>query len=187
MQLGNDVKTWNLVIVFAAITLAAVAVGEFVIPKASMVTERNKVAKKQEEMRIENKHKADRITVLEKQIKERAFTGNAEEVTPKVLAQVNAVAAKDKITVKSFRPQKPVVSDGIARLAYTVQLTGKFKDIVSFVRTGDEQSTIFGVSLLQVSAADGETDTVNATVGVTAFTLLPEEKPPAATTNKTSR
>lgn len=175
-QTKQQLKTWNSVIVGMMILMVGVIIAELIIPKPTLESKSRENMTKQRDLRFANDATEKRVNEIEAEVSKLCYTGNVETVTPKILAQVNQIAAANKIEVKSFRPQKPLDFDGLQRLPFTVLASGKYSQIVSFVRQIDEQSTLFSVYLLQVSASDGETDMVSATIGMAAFIQPESEK-----------
>lgn len=181
LQLGNNKASWTFASGIAVVLLLAVVVLELVIPKPSLTAEHNKAIQKRDDLKHQVKMARARLEEKKDAVNKYSFKGTAEEVTPKILQVVNKVAADHKVAVKTFRPQKDTTSDGIVVLPYVLQIEGHYPDVLAFVKNADEPSTLFSVHLLQVAAADGETDNVNATIGIVAFALLPQETKPATT------
>lgn len=176
MQLGNNVLTWNLVIIVSAIVIVGVFVAEFFLPEPVMSKERQRYTAQVRETKLETEEAKEQLVILTDALERFTYSGQAEAVTPKILEQVNQLAETKSVNVKSFRPQRIEPSEGLVKLPYVLQISGTYPNVVSFVRTIDEPSTLFSVYLLQVAAADGETDQVNATVGIVAFARPPEVK-----------
>lgn len=183
-QTTQKIKAWNTGIIVVMVLMVAVIGAELIVPKPSL----NKISqdniKKQRDLRFSNNETEMKINSINADINKLVYQGNVETVTPKILAQVNQIASANKVDVKSFRPQKPLEFESLQRLPFTVLTSGKFSQVVSFVRQIDEQSTLFSVTLLQVSASDGETDNVTATIGMSAFIKSEVVVEPPSTTRQ---
>ena len=175
LEFGNNKQTWNIVIGACLVTMLGIAIGDMLIPKPNAARERKRFTQETQKIKAEINEGEQRLATETVTVQRYTYKGDPETVTPKILDHVNQLAKTNAIKVKSFRPQKAQEADGIVRIPYTVQVEGKYKDVVAFIKSVDEPSTLFSVNLLQLSAADGESDTVNATVGISAFSLLPEK------------
>lgn len=177
IQLGNNVLTWNLVIGFSVLLFAATLAFDLLVPKPSKQQAYAAHLSKKSDIEIETLQAKRKLEEAQTVLETYTFQGHPETVTPKILEQVSAIARNHNIAIKSFRPQKTDAEEGIARLPFVVLVEGTYPNLVSFVKALDEPSVLLGVNLLQVSAADGETDRVNATLGLVAVTVPTENQP----------
>lgn len=128
------------------------------------------------------KQRAD-IPVLEREVRElRERVGSLRteqnellwevgdgEIGPAALAKVSGVAKKAGIRLTSFRPQRVQEEGELVRLSYMVAVDGGFPALARFVRELENSGAKLAVSSVQISAADGATDRVTASVGLIAY------------------
>lgn len=117
------------------------------------------------------------------------WEGAPESITAQILQSVTVIAKAQGITMKSFRPQTAIADGDLSRNNYLVLLEGSFPQVVAFARSIDTPSSRLGISLVQVAAADQESDAVNASIGIVAYVKMPEveKKPNPGTNDKTSK
>lgn len=184
LQLGNNSATWNVVIILGMILLVGLCAAEILIPKPGHIVAERRYQREKIELTAAIQKAEDTLKSHTAEVEQLTYTGIPDSITPRILEQVNQIAKTNNVNVKSFRPQRVEAGDGIVRLPYILLVDGKFTDVVSFVRTADEPSTLFSVNLLQTAAADGQSDRVNATIGLVAFTRPPEEETSPRTASK---
>lgn len=173
IELGHNVKTWNLVIAFALVLLVAVAAFDLLVPKPSVQKERVRMTselRKAEISRDEAEEKLEELTLNPP----KAFEVLPEKATPAILAEVTRLAGTSKVNVKSFRPQRPDMNGAMARLTYVVLADGTFDQAMAFAKALDASDNRIGVTQIQFASADGETDKVNVTIGIVAYAEKPK-------------
>ncbi len=184
LQLGNNTVTWNIVIVIGMLLLVGLSAAEIFIPKPGTVMAERRYQREKQELVASIAETDAKLKAHTVEVEQLTYTGIPDAITPIILEEINKVAKTKYVNVKSFRPQKSEAGDGIVRIPYVLLVEGRFVDIVSFVRTADEPSTLYSVNLLQTASADGESDRVNATIGIVAFTRPPEDEKATQTVRK---
>ncbi|MDI9641103.1 hypothetical protein QPK87_05425 [Kamptonema cortianum] len=183
MKLGNNVQTWNFVSGLAVLVGVGAFASNLIIPvpsaKAGSATHDRQMKAAQAKFEENSK----RLEFLQSGQTE-FWKGDSEVVTPQILEKVTSVAQSNKLRIRSFRPQRGEASGEIGRLKYVVLLEGKFADVITFSRGIETVGTKIGLAMMQVSSADGETDRVNATLTLVAYTQLPPAAKPAEVESK---
>jgi Tfp pilus assembly protein PilO len=123
------------------------------------------------EATLKTRQEADR---LETEIAGWVWTISPAEIEPAALARATSLAAARNIRLSAFRPQRPQEAGGLVMLPFTMAVEGAYPNVHSFVQDLDAPDTRLAVTLVQLSAVDGITDTVTATIGVAAFVRTAE-------------
>ena len=175
LTLGNNIKTWNAVIALTLVAFVALVVVDRVVPLPRAVDMHKKQTAELRKLQIQV---SDAQTELDAGDPSGRLVWSVpmESVTPALLSKVNSVAGGHKVKVKAFRPQKSETKEDIVRLPYLVIAEGSFTQVASFVRSLESGSLKAGVSQVQISAQGGDSDMVNATVGLVAYTKLKGKK-----------
>lgn len=167
-------KTWRI----ASIAAVAVMVGLLAFDR--FVPEPNKAASaKQHQFEIrklekENKDLLKQISDSRSNVAKSLWQADPDTISAEAMASVDQVATTNNVKVQAFRPQRTVSSKGIDRYPYSAVLRGSFPKVLQTVRQLQGQGTKLAVTSVQISAADGETDQVTATVGLAAFSASQE-------------
>ena len=86
---------------------------------------------------------------------------------------VTSLAAKNHVQLLGFRPQKPTdEDDGFTHVPYLILLNGPFPAVQATLRDIESPTNKLAVSLVQFASSDANSDAVNATIGVVAYTLI---------------
>ena len=177
IKLGNDVKTWILVGALAFMVLIAILVADQLIPTPSVVGARKASSEKERELTKEYKTKLEKYEASKTVIAASAWGGAAERVSPAILDRLTKIASIKGLKIQSFRPQKIQDAADLEVLAYNLSIEGPFPNVMSFIQLVEKQEKKLAVTLVQVASADGETDEVNASLGISAF-VIPEKEAP---------
>lgn len=103
----------------------------------------------------------------------RLWKGDTEAITASVLTQLTQQAIAKNLKLNAFRPQKPQLLAGVTELPYSVQISGSYPQVQLFLASLDKPGTRLVLRSIQLAAADGATDTVAATLGISAY-FVPE-------------
>jgi Tfp pilus assembly protein PilO len=106
----------------------------------------------------------------------RTWSGGAEQVGPGALQSMNALAAKHRVKLSGFRPERSSQVSGLDFLPYSVTATGAYLDLVNFVRAIENPDTKLAVDSLQIASSEANSDQVIATIGITAYRVAEEAK-----------
>lgn len=177
IKLGNDVRTWNMVGALAIVVLLALLIADQLIPTPSVAGARKAASEKERKLTMEYKEKLEKYEVSKTVIAASAWGGAAERVSPAILDRLTKIASIKGLKIQSFRPQKIQDAADLEVLAYSLSIEGPFPNVMSFIQLVEKQEKNLAVTLVQVASADGETDEVNASLGIAAF-VIPEKEAP---------
>lgn len=118
----------------------------------------------------------EEVTVTRAYVRSKLWNAQADNLGAEAMSVVDQAAKKNQIAVQAFRPQRTVVSDGIERFPYSVVVQGSFPRVLQLVRDLQDPGTLLAVTSVQLSSADGASDSVTATVGLAAFLESSEVK-----------
>jgi Tfp pilus assembly protein PilO len=113
----------------------------------------------------------------------RLWSGNADTVLAQTLAQLTTRANRYHLKMGAFRPQKSNPLGSLTELPCTVQVSGPYPTVVSFLSSLDAKGTRIALRSAQIAAADGATGAVTAMLGLSVYYTAAEESstPRAAT------
>lgn len=173
IEIGDNLRTWTIICALLCLMTIGVAVAHYTIPSADAKLEERRGKAHLEAAIKDRKASEEKLAALE--IGDTAmWEGVSESVTSQILQSVTVIAKTQNINLKSFRPQTAVADGDLSRNNYVVLIEGSFPQVVGFIRSIDTPSSRLGISLVQVSASDQETDSVNATVGIVAYVKMPD-------------
>lgn len=175
LELGDNLKTWTAVCAIFAFLAIGIAAANFMIPmpnaKEAEIDGKNNV----KQAKAELTKSQDELAEL-KSADPGIWEGQTETVTPQILQAITVIAKTQGVTLKSFRPQKPVADGDISRSNFIVLIDGSFPKVVSFIKALDATTSKLGVNQVQIASIDQESDSVNATIGIIAYIRQPETK-----------
>jgi Tfp pilus assembly protein PilO len=112
-------------------------------------------------------------------IQPRLWTGNPEAITASVLAQLTKEAAGRKLQIGAFRPQRTQELPSMMELPFSVQVSGPYPAVRSFMSSLDVPGSKIALRSLQISSSDAATSAVTATLGLSVYlenrTVTPEK------------
>ena len=114
----------------------------------------------------------------------RLWTGRPERVTAEILAYVTGQANNNKLKLGAFRPQRTQVLEGAAELPFSVQVSGSFPAVRTFLSTLDTPKGRLALRSIQLSGADAASSNVTAMLSLSAYVPVDALPKDAATTSK---
>jgi Tfp pilus assembly protein PilO len=108
-------------------------------------------------------------TSAEKAAAKRIWLGDSDAVTSALMAGLTREADARDLKMAGFRAQRVVDYQGITELPFSVQVIGTYPEVRSFLAMLDKPGTRILLRSAQLASADAATDTVSATLGVSAF------------------
>lgn len=146
-----------------------IAVYHFVAPVPSAGLAAKQHRREELSLRSETKDLLAEISKSRASIEGRLWNVGRDQIGARAMARVDEFAVKEQVKVQAFRPQRTVETPEIIRYPYSVVVQGSFPKVVKFVRRIQDPGTKLALTSVQITAADGETDTVTATIGLAAF------------------
>jgi hypothetical protein len=98
-----------------------------------------------------------------------------DSVTPVALAKLTTLAEENKVTLVSFRPQKPNEGTVLLQQPYVLTVDGPFSSVANLVDAIEQSGAKLAVSQVQMAASEGESDVVSAQIGLVAYLEKPKE------------
>lgn len=164
----NEEKTWSLLTVLAGVVIVGLVAYQFMVPrptpKGAIIHSRN-----EEELSLAQRIAIDKGEKLEASNKIRLWNLGPEALGPMAMARVSNMAKNHSLNMVAFRPMRNQDAGNLVRSGYTISVEGVFPKVIQFARQLETPETKLAVVSLQVTATDGATDTVRATVGVIAY------------------
>ena len=175
----------STLIVLSIVSLAGTLGVMLLVPKPSLAG----LAKKYRDMdfssRVETQKLRERLAEMRGRSSQLIWNRPPAQVGPAAMAQVSLLAKKHRLNVVAFRPQRATDEGAVGILPMLVSVEGTYPDFAAFVSEVEDPRFKLGVSLMQVTAADGSTNKVNASLGVVALQQTPEvAKAPASSNSK---
>ncbi len=107
--------------------------------------------------------------LAEKASAKRIWPGDSDAVTSALMAGLTREAEARDLKMAGFRAQRLVDYQGITEMPFSVQVVGSYPEVRSFLAMLDKPGTRVLLRSAQLASADAATDTVSATLGVSAF------------------
>jgi len=118
-------------------------------------------------------------------------SGSADAVLAQTLAQLTTRANRYHLKMGAFRPQKAKLLGSLTELPCTVQVSGPYPTVVSFLSSLDAKGTRVALRSAQIAAADGATGAATAMLGLSVYYASAEEssapRPATASAGKGGR
>ena len=168
-------QSWKIAAILAMVTAAGGLLFHLIMPIPKPASPQVK-ANQERKIRATIEDKRDRVTKSKATIEKYVWSAKSDELGAQAMAYINKLAAKESLKVSAFRPQRTQEGMGLTSHPYLVSVEGQYPSVMKFVRTLETKGTKLAVTTVQVASSDGASDQVNATVGVTAFRLVENEK-----------
>lgn len=175
--MNSPEKTWRYASIAAVIVMIGLVAFDRLAPEPNKAESAKQHRFEIAKLEKENELMLNQISAARKKVQESLWKADLDTVSAKAMATVDQVSTANQVKVQAFRPQRTVSSQGIDRYPYSAVLQGPFPKVLLTVRQLQNNGTKLAVTSVQISAADGETDTVTATIGLAAFA-------PASTSNQ---
>lgn len=169
MKNPSQLSTWNAVLwASVALMIGSLAFAQFYpSPRPKKTSTRKKIE-------IANTHseikKIRAQAVQDEELSSKYFwPGDAKRAEAEAMAMVTRIAKSHDVGLGAFRPQKTTEDSGLRRLPFSVSLEGTFTDVAKFLQELETPANRLAVRLVQISASDGKTNHVAASLGLIAF------------------
>ena len=110
----------------------------------------------------------DATTAERQSLTGSTWPGRPEDVGPITLKQVNSLLQSRHLKLVGFHAQKAIEQPNITLIPFVVSVDGGFPNVMAFTRDLEQSGTKLVVNLFQISNADQSTDTVTASIRITA-------------------
>lgn len=170
----------SAVTVISLVAMAATLLFMLLVPKP---TTRGMDAKKRNQefqVRLATDNARDQLAESRAANAKRLWTVPASQVAPTALDQVTRLAAARNLKVIALRPQRANDLEGVTQIPFLLTVEGSFPSALALARDMERPDRRMAVSLIQLSSADGASDKVTMSLGMSAFVA---EAPKAAASN----
>lgn len=190
MNLGNNVKTWNLACGACLLAIVAIAAYDFFTPKPNLAKARKAAGETQRSLTL--KVESNRKALADNEMRLASFTWKIppDEVGSALLAKITDLAKKHNVKVGNFRPSRPNALDKLMVLGFDLSLNGSATDTSDFLKEFELPENLVSIQSYQLTNADGASDAVNATVKIIAIVQVQEKEkktPEKPTQTKTTQ
>ena len=127
-----------------------------------------------------------RAVELEKANAAYVWNDTADAVTANILNNITAQAKRKSLKMTAFRPQRPQTLESLTELPFSVQLSGPYPAVRDVVAALNNAKSKIALRSLQMASSDGGSSAVTATLGFSAYTILPTKNEEKAAAVKTA-
>lgn len=99
----------------------------------------------------------------------RLWVGDAEAIGARSLDNVSKIAKAHNVKLSAFRPQRAIEAAELEQIPFLTLVEGKYPAVASFVRTLEQPALKLAVGSVQITATDGASDTVSASILLIAY------------------
>lgn len=174
----EPLKAWNALLIASMLLLVGLLAFDRLVPPPKPTERKQAQIRSEEQLRSQTDMLYKEHDKAELIIASRVWKGSSDVVAAMALDRATKMAKANGLNLSAFRPQKPAEEGELVRLAFVMTLEGSFLNLQRYVQALETDANRLSVTLVQVASADGASDLVNATVGISAFLLKP--KPEAA-------
>jgi len=187
----EPLNAWNGLLLAAMFALVGVLAFDQFVPPPKPAKRTIAQVRTENQTRDEMDKLREELKAAEAVIASRVWTESPDIVGALALDRATNLAKASALNLSAFRPQKPTEEGELVRLPFVMTLEGSFAGVEKFVKNLETDANRLSVTLVQVASADGASDLVNATVGISAFIEKPKAqaaaKKPAAATEKETK
>lgn len=164
----NQEKTLTAATLAAGLVIILMVIYQFVVPMP-VTKGAEKYLRDQTELALKSRIAIEKAEKLEKSNIARLWDLGPEALGPIAMSRVSNMAKSNNLSLVSFRPLRNASAGDLVRSGFTIALEGTFPKVIQFARKLETPETKLAVVSLQVTATDGASDNVSATVGVIAY------------------
>ncbi|HEY3780826.1 MAG TPA: type 4a pilus biogenesis protein PilO [Fimbriimonadaceae bacterium] len=166
-------RTFNIISLIGVVAMFAIVVVDFLVPKPYTTLTRRVQAENIRQLNDNVKVYQAQLKTATTSVDKYVWKKNSDEISSQSLKNVTAIAIKHKVQMLGFRPQKPSEDGGFTHLPYLVLLSGTYPNVQAALQDIEAPVNRLAISLVQFASADANSDSVNATIGVVAYSLTP--------------
>ena len=163
-EMGVKIAMWVGIIGM----LAGIALVLF-LPKPSLASIQANQKRQEADIQVRAAQARKDFDAAETKVKKRVWSGGAEEVGPGALKAMNGLAAKYRVKLSGFRPERTTQTAGLDLLPYSVTATGAYLDVLTFAKAIESPDNKLAVDSLQIASSEANSDQVIAMIGLTAY------------------
>lgn len=175
---SKTLAIWNGVIVASLLIAVTAFALNFAMPKPGLKLSPTKRVEREEGAKGDAKAWQAKLEEARATIDARVWTEEVDAIQTKAMALASKLAQDAKVSLNAFRPQKSSENGGLLVIPFLISLEGPYPNVVRLLESLETPANKIAVNLVQLTSADGASDTVTATVGVLAFKEIAEKKAP---------
>jgi Tfp pilus assembly protein PilO len=165
----------NLVMLVSMLALVGVLLFVLLVPKPTVAGMRSQRQNREFEIKREHQTVERQLVEVRGHVATYVWDLPLQQVSPAALANVTTSVQARNLRLIAFRPQRVAESTGgLSQIPFMITVEGTFPNVAQFVDDLESPANRLAVNLVQISASDGATDQVSASIGVLAF-VAPKE------------
>lgn len=168
----GKMATWNAVLIVSMLAMVAIAAYDRLTPMPKFDLSAKQQADQQARVRMNAVKLEDDAAKAKDQLREFAWTEDAETINPQAMASTTVLARRHNVLIAAFRPQKPIDEGTVQRIPYLISVEGTYLDVVSFVKDLEGVGNRLVVNSVQIASSDPGSSQVRGTIGVLALRLV---------------
>jgi Tfp pilus assembly protein PilO len=170
LSFRNSEETSLSLVILCSIVVLAGCLGYYVFgPKVDVKAAQKNRAKMTDQLYDQAKTAEANVKQETAIVKQRLWNMPAEEVGPVAMQKVGEIALLNHVKVQSFRPSRITDAGGLEQVPFQVVINGVYPNVIAFTRALERSPAHFAVNQVSMSAGDGNTDNVAATISIIAF------------------
>jgi Tfp pilus assembly protein PilO len=162
-------RVTSVISVISVLVLFAVLLSMWLIPKPTtrgMAIERRE---REFDVRLKTKKAQDQTKEYQAEVDRFLWRDGPDQVGPKSLARITAIAKARKLELVGFRPQRQVDDAVIPRLPFLLTVEGAYPAVIDLVKALEQPDVRLAVTSVQLASSDGASDRVTASIGLAAL------------------
>lgn|GEM_PF-4462441 len=169
IEFNSSEGRWKLASIVATVVMIGCVAFDRLVPVQSPAQVAEKRRAEVARLRLDSKNARDKISESRTIVEDLLWLAETDEIVAQAMAVIDGLATKNQVKVQAFRPQRTLTDAEIDRLPFSVVVRGPFPRVLNLVRSLQAPGTMLALTSVFLTAADGETDTVTTTIGVTGF------------------
>jgi type II secretory pathway component PulM len=171
-ELGTTVAA-----VLGLLGLAGVLAYMLFVPPPSEKTSSQKLLQEQAEIVKSVDDAKAKLATANVVINKQTWATSIPEVESTTLSKLSSLARANGVKLTGLRPQRQTMAGELEAIPFVLSAEGSFPTVLAFVKAVENPENRLAVNLVQLTSAEGDSDKVTATVGLTAFRLEPKQVP----------
>ncbi len=165
----NQVRIWKLVSYIAIFLCFGLLAVHLALPVPNPGLNSKKHQKEEVQLKAKTARALSDVTSARTEIRSYLWPGQADEIGPQAMTTFDNLAKQNNVTVQAFRPQKSVSIGDVTRYPYSIIVQGAYPKILMIFKSLRSPESKLALTSVQISASDGASDQVTATLGLSAF------------------
>lgn len=169
MNLTKRMLPWNALLIVSMVAMVGAFAYDRIVPQPKFEMKGRAIAEQENRLREQVNALYAEAKTSDRYLGERIWGEQSELIGPASMGKATEIAARLKVRLVSFRPQKAIQEGRLIRYPFVISLEAPYPQAVAFVRELEDPSLKLVVQSVQLSASDGASSTVNGLVSVWAL------------------